>query len=124
MKLPVLCAGVIALVACGGRYEEPGSGGSGTSTPAGSSAGSDSGQKSDSSSGTTVTLPQQDLGVCTPGFERATEPGRSCNWLTEAGVCFDTKDGACDCICPRTQDSLCWSDFDDGPGSATLVHCD
>jgi hypothetical protein len=122
MKPIVLWVAVAVLVACGGRYEEPGSGGSGTSTPSGSGADSDGGKKSDSS-GTTVTLPQQDLGVCVPGFERAADPGRSCNWLTEAGVCFDTKDAACNCICPSTQDSLCFSNFDDGPGSATLVHC-
>jgi hypothetical protein len=121
MKRLVLWVGVTGLVACGGRYEEPGSG---TSAPAGSSTSSDGSQKSDSSSGTTVTLPQQDLGVCTPGFERAADPARSCNWLTEAGVCFDTKDDACACICPRAGDSLCWSNFDNGPGSATLVHCE
>jgi hypothetical protein len=123
MKRLVLWVALTGLVACGGRYEEPGSGGSGTSAPAGSGAGSDGSMSSDSSSGTTVTLPQQDLGVCVPGFERAAEPGRSCNWLTEAGVCFDTKDAACACICPSTQDSVCFSNFDDGPGSATLVHC-
>jgi len=119
MKLLVLWVVVSGLAACGGRYEEPGSGGSGTSAP---STDSEGGKKSDSS-GTTVTLPQQDLGVCVPGFERVTDPGRSCNWLTEVGVCFDTKDAACDCICPSSHDSVCFSNFDDGPGSATLVYC-
>jgi hypothetical protein len=122
MKLLVLWVAVTWLVACGGRYEEPGSDGSGTSAPPGSGADSDGGKKSDSS-GTSVTLPQQDLGACVPGFERAADPGRSCNWLTEAGVCFDTKDAACNCICPTSADSVCFSSFDDGPGSATLVHC-
>ncbi|HEX3854008.1 MAG TPA: hypothetical protein VHW01_23755 [Polyangiaceae bacterium] len=111
-----------ALVACGGRYESPGSGGAGTVAPTGSRAGSDDGKGSDSS-GTTTTLPQHDLGTCTPGFERVSNPSRSCNWLTEAGVCFDTKDAACACICPSNADSVCFSGFDDGPGSATLVHC-
>jgi hypothetical protein len=121
MKLLVVWAAVAGLVACGGRYEDPGSGGAGTSTPSQSSTGSDGGNKSESS-GTTVTLPKQDLGVCVPGFEQAANPGRPCNWLTEAGVCFDTKDAACDCICPSTRDSLCFSSFG-GPGSATMVYC-
>jgi hypothetical protein len=123
MKLLVLWVALTALVACGGRYEDPGSGGgSGTGAPTGSGAASDNGNGSDSS-GSTVTLPKHDLGTCTPGFERATNLSRSCNWLTEAGVCFDTKDAACSCICPTNADSLCFSGFDNGPGSATLVHC-
>lgn len=122
MRLVILSAALVALVACGGRYEEPGSGGSGTSAPTGTSVGSDDSKGSDSS-GTTASLPQQDLGTCVPGFERASNPSRSCNWLTDAGVCFDTKDAACACICPRNADSVCFSGFDDGPGSATLVHC-
>jgi hypothetical protein len=121
MKLLVLSLALAGLVACGGRYVEPGPSGSGTGEPAGSETTTDDGKGSDSS-GTTVTLPQHDLGVCTPGFERAADPSRSCNWLTEAGVCFDTKDAACNCICPKG-DSICFSSFDDGPGSATLVHC-
>jgi hypothetical protein len=121
MKLLVVWVVVAGLVACGGRYEDPGSGGSGTSAPSQSSTGSDGGNKSDSS-GTTVTLPQQDLGACVPGFEHAANPDRPCNWLSEAGVCFDTKDAACNCICPSTRDSLCVSSFG-GPGSATMVYC-
>jgi hypothetical protein len=122
MKLLVLSVALAGLVACGGRYEEPGSSGSGAGGPAGSGTGSDASKGSDSS-GSTVTLPQHDLGACTPGFERATNPTRSCNWLTDAGACFDTKDAACACICPTSGDSVCFSGFDDGPGSATLVHC-
>ena len=123
MKLLVVCVALTGLVACGGRYEDPGSGGSsGTGVPASSGAASDDNNGSDSS-GSTVALPKHDLGKCTPGFERATNPSRSCNWLTEAGVCFDTKDAACSCICPSNADSLCFSGFDNGPGSATLVHC-
>jgi hypothetical protein len=122
MKSVVLAVVWTALAACGGRYEGPGSGGSGTGAATESSTGS-GGSKGSDSSGTTITLPKHDLGTCTPGFERASNPNRSCNWLTEAGVCFDTKDAACACICPRNADSVCFSGFDDGPGSATLVHC-
>jgi hypothetical protein len=122
MKLLVIWVAVAGLVACGGRYEDPGSDGSGTTAPSQSSTDADGGKNSDSS-GTTVTLPKQDLGVCVPGFYRPAEPSRSCNWLTEAGVCFDTKDAACDCICPTTRDSECFSSFDGGPGSATPVFC-
>jgi hypothetical protein len=122
MKRQLLCLTWLGLVACGGRYEEPGTG---TGAPVESGAGS-TGSPSEGkagSSGSTVTLPNHDLGVCQPGFDQASNPGRSCNWLTESGKCFDTKDAACACICPGNKDSLCWSNFDDGPGSATLVHC-
>jgi hypothetical protein len=111
---------VTGVAACGGRYEDPGPG---PGAPAGSSTSAPSGGKSGPASGSTVTLPSHDLGVCTPGFERATNPQRTCNWLSESGQCFDTKDAACACICPGNKDSVCWSSFDDGPGSATLVQC-
>ncbi|HEY3667040.1 MAG TPA: hypothetical protein VGL19_13600 [Polyangiaceae bacterium] len=122
MKRLLLYVIGMGLLACGGRYEEPGTG---TGTPVAGPTGS-TGAPSDGkagSSGSTVTLPDHDLGMCQPGFDRASNPGRSCNWLTDSGKCFDTKDAACNCICPRSGESLCSSGVDGGPGSATLVHC-
>lgn len=41
---------------------------------------------------------------CDLGFDES-ETDRSCNWLAN-GLCYDDKDEACDCICPRNEDSI------------------
>jgi hypothetical protein len=113
----VACGG---LTACGGRaIEQPGSGGEGPSTPAPASTGNGSAGKSNSPS----SFPSHALATCTPGFVRAEHFERPCHWLTESGQCFDELNAACACVCPRDRDSVCWSDFDDGPDSATFVGC-
>ena len=110
-----------SLAACGGRaVEDPGAGGAaptepGTQAPAAAGAGR--------SSSPSAPLPSHDLAACKPGFSRAENPNRQCNWLTEDGSCFNEKEDACACICPTSGDSICFSGFDDGPGSATLVQC-
>ena len=111
-----------ALSACGGRVvEQPGSGGSAPSDPSTEDpAPSASAGRSSSPSS---SLPTHDLGDCTPGFSRADNPNRPCHWLTKLGSCFDEKLAACACICPLNGDSVCFSGFDDGPSSATLVQC-
>jgi hypothetical protein len=69
--------------------------------------------------------PQGDiaLGPCTKGFERFANLDKKCNWLGE-GLCYDTKEAACACICPPVTNSVCISGFYDGEGSATPVYCD
>ena len=118
MKQVVVCALLSGLLACGGRVEDPKSGGAGggDSAPVSSSAG---GAKSPPD-----TLPSHALGDCKPGFERASNPTRACNWLTDGGLCFDTNDDACSCICPPDKDSVCYSPFYNGTGSATPVNCE
>lgn len=121
-QLTLLLA-ITAFTACGGRaIEDPGSGGSGSSDlPANDPApGSGAGRSSSSSS---QPLPSHALGDCTPGFARGQSPTRQCNWVTKDGICFDDKDSACNCICPTSGNSVCFSGFDDAPGSATLVQC-
>ena len=111
---------VAGLAGCGGvAVEEPtGSGGSVSDEPSTSSrAGSGA-----SPSGSSNPLPTHALGDCTPGFARSASPSRQCNWLTKDGICFDDKDAACNCICPASGGSVCFSGFG-GPGSATLVQC-
>ena len=115
MKRVVLCAVLSGLLACGGRVEDPKTGGSG-----GGDTASGSGGKSDAAD----PIPSHALGDCKPGFDRASNPGRACNWLTDSGSCFDTNDDACACICPPNKDSVCFSSFYNGDGSATLVRCD
>ena len=120
MKITLVCALLSALFACGGRVEEPKSGGSGGEDTAPASSASSDGAGNSGSDG---SFPAHDLGDCKPGFDRAKSPARSCNWLTESGLCFETKDDACACICPAVANSVCYSSFYDGDGSATLVHC-
>ena len=110
------------LAACGGRaVEEPSSGGSGPNAPVTSDPKPSGGAGRSSSASS--PLPTHDLGDCTPGFSRIDNPSRPCNWLTKNGSCFDEKEAACSCICPTDGSSVCFSGFDDGPGSATLVQC-
>ena len=122
MKKLVLALCLFALEACGGRVIETGPDGSGGSevvvTPS-AGAGGASGPTTP-----TGSLPNHDLGDCQPGFERAKAPERQCNWISTAGVCFDTKDLACNCLCPSEHDSVCVSGFYGGPGGATRVLCD
>jgi hypothetical protein len=114
---------IVTLSACGGRaVEQPGSGGSAPSEP-GSEEPAPAAGRSSSPSPPSSSLPTHDLGDCTPGFSRTESPNRPCHWLTKAGSCFDEKEAACACICPLSGDSVCFSGFDDGPSSATLVQC-
>jgi len=62
------------------------------------------------------------LGACVPGFARYENLDKPCNWLADE-LCYDTKDQACACICPRDKKSLCLSGFP-VEGSATKVSCD
>jgi hypothetical protein len=121
LRLGFLGLGLAGLMACGGRViEQPGAGGADSGGPAPSGTAAASAGKSSSSG----SLPTHNLGTCTPGFSRAENPGRPCHWLLESGLCFDDIDGACACVCPRSKDSVCFSTFDHGPSSATLVYCE
>jgi hypothetical protein len=119
---PLLCLLCLSgLLACGGRViDDRGADASDTDPPAtGTSAGG-----AGTNSGTTVPLPSKGLGQCQPGFIRAQNPARPCHWVTEAGMCFEDSDAACDCVCPPDRHSVCAHGFDHGPNSATLVVCD
>jgi hypothetical protein len=115
---------IAALAACGGRaVEEPSSGGSGPSAAATRDPAPASSGGAGLSGSPSAPLPTHDLGDCSPGFSRVDNPNRPCNWLVKDGSCFDEKEAACSCICPLSGNSVCFSGFDDGPGSATLVQC-
>jgi hypothetical protein len=105
---------LICAAGCGGRTEDSDerSGGGGSSSE-NSSAVSDA-------SAWEANLP---LGDCQPGFEPSAAYGRPCNWLGE-GLCYDTKEDACNCICPREPGTQCISGFYDGEDSRTLVSCE
>lgn len=108
-----------AVLACGGRVESPpdgsGSGSQEDPNPAAAAGKSNGGSSDDSSRGK--------LGPCKPGFGRS-DPSLTCDWLTPEGLCYSSKEEACNCTCPRDHDSVCVSGFYDGPGGETKVYCD
>jgi hypothetical protein len=126
MRRLALCAAIAGVVACGGRYEESGFDGGRTDDPSSSIAAAGSGGSSGRAGASygDPTLPSHDLGACAPGFARTSNPSRPCNWLTDMGICFDSNDDACACICPKIRNSVCFSPFYPGPGMATPIHCD
>lgn len=110
-----------ALSACGGRVEAPpdGSGSSSSEsesdpTPVAAAGKSNGGSPDDPSRGK--------LGDCKPGFARS-DSSHTCDWLTPEGLCYASKEAACNCTCPRDHDSVCVSGFYDGPGRETKVIC-
>lgn len=123
LGLLALALGLMS-VGCGGRAIETsgGDGGDSTSTDPPAKASGQAGKSG--SSGYSMDLPMTALGKCKPGFDRVEHPERLCHWVTEAGMCFDDSQEACNCICPVDRDSVCVRAFDSGPGSAALVVCD
>ncbi len=107
-----LCLLVLAS-ACGGQIErEPGGGGS-----------SGSGQSAAGGAGAGTSFPSKPLGECKPGFSRYQNPTLPCPWLGD-GLCYEDKDAACACVCPKDHDSWCASDFPGPGGAPTQVTCD
>jgi len=94
------------LCGCGGKVE-----GAEEPSDPGESSASDAAKKKPGS-GT-------QLGECKLG---PLQPSKSCAWLGD-GRCYETKSAACNCVCPRDHDSVCWSDFPDGT-NPTVVHCE
>jgi hypothetical protein len=81
------------------------------------------GTASGSSGGKASPSDDLELGPCVKGFDRFERLDQPCNWLAE-NLCYDSKEAACSCICPRPGPSLCLSGFYGGEGSATAVYCD
>jgi hypothetical protein len=63
-----------------------------------------------------------DLGDCTlgPAENRATD--NQCAWVAD-DRCYQTREMACNCACPRTRNSQCASGFEDGPDGHVWVSC-
>lgn len=62
------------------------------------------------------------LGECVLGFPPYRPEGRSCPWLAD-DLCYESREMACNCICPRNRDSQCSSGFDAGPDGRVHVYC-
>jgi hypothetical protein len=98
---------------CGGQTEEDSRGS--ITTLAG-----DGGSSPSSEAGFTVVP----LGTCAaPGFLQTEAYGRPCNWLGTDDRCYDTREAACACLCPRDVTSQCVSGFYEGENSATGIGC-
>lgn len=101
------------LLGCGGQAERSIDDGAGSASGDGASS---KGETDPSGGGTP-------LGMCVLGFQRFENLDKKCNWLADER-CYETKEAACACVCPRTDGTLCLSGFYDGDGSATQVSCD
>jgi hypothetical protein len=63
------------------------------------------------------------LGPCQPGFDSTKEPNRVCNWLA-GGLCYDTLNAACSCICPLDHPATCVTSYLNAtPGGRVPVIC-
>lgn len=62
------------------------------------------------------------LGECVLGFPPHAPEGRHCTWLAD-DLCYESRDMACNCVCPRSRDSQCSSGFEGGPDSRVEVYC-
>jgi hypothetical protein len=78
----------------------------------------------DSPSGHGDGHPEADteLGECTLGPYVYETEGAPCAWLTD-NRCYETRDMACNCACPRDRNSQCTSGFEAGPNGQVWVSC-
>jgi hypothetical protein len=111
--LPVL----LAAGACGGVVE-----GGSQDPDEGTPSNSPSGTGASSSQGTDNPDADTDLGDCTlgPTENRATD--QQCAWVAEMR-CYQTREMACNCACPRSRNSQCASGFEAGPDGHVWVAC-
>src|SRR5689334_11631346 len=111
-----LVAGLTFLFACGGKLDSD----EGSDAPGDVQSGTATDDSSPAGSGMAGSVK---LGSCHLGFAPDDEPTRDCNWLGHER-CYDTKLAACACLCPiDSPNSICLSDFYDGPNSKTEVKC-
>jgi hypothetical protein len=63
-----------------------------------------------------------DLGACVlgPPENRATD--KPCAWVAD-GNCYQSREMACNCACPRSHNSQCASGFESGPDGHVWVDC-
>ncbi len=106
-------------VACGGVVEtshEP------DETASKSTSGTSG--KSGKSNGDSTDNPDADvdLGSCELGPKENYASDDPCAWVAD-GRCYDTREMACNCACPRSHNSACVSGFEGGPNGHVGVVC-
>jgi hypothetical protein len=107
------------VVACGGIAE------GGSNEPSdGASKNAASGSSSSSSSNEVADNPDADtdLGECKLGPLEGDRTHPLCAWVAD-GRCYQTREMACNCACPRSRNSQCTSGFEDGPDGHVWVAC-
>lgn len=72
-------------------------------------------------SGDRPLFESKELMDCEPGVS----PNRAatCVWVAN-GLCYDTQDAACACVCPRSGASLCQAGLFENEFGAVEVNCD
>ena len=63
-----------------------------------------------------------DLGDCTLGPAENRAADDPCPWVAD-DRCYQTREMACNCACPRSRNSQCVSGFADGPDGHVWVAC-
>jgi hypothetical protein len=102
---------VALVVGCGGNVE-------GGSSERGSSDGDPN--QSPGAPGSEPDGADTELGSCKQG--RKEDWRDPCPWVAD-GRCYDDREMACNCACPRSRNSQCTSGFDDGPDGHVWVSC-
>lgn len=112
---------LLALAACGGAVE------GGSSQDPDEGAGDDgangvSGSKNAPQTPTNNPDADTDLGDCKLGPPESRAADQQCAWV--AGErCYQTREMACNCACPRSRNSQCASGFEAGPDGHVWVAC-
>lgn len=101
------------LVACGGHVQGGGSESDPSTEPDPSSKGSKPGFDPST---------DMQLGDCQLGPFEALDDTNTCAYVAD-GRCYEDKDMACNCVCPRSKDSICLSGLDGGPNGHVPVSC-
>ena len=107
---------LLQAAACGGHTE------GGSDEPREPTAPSGQGAPNDSNAAPSGVEGDTELGACSLGSPVLEASGKPCAWLAD-DRCYDTREMACNCVCPRTRDSQCSSGFDDGPDGHVWVEC-
>jgi len=106
-------------VACGGNVEGGGSKDPGEGEP---KAPSPSKSADDPPFGSDNPDADTDLGSCKLGPVESYSSSKPCAWVAE-GHCYDDREMACNCACPRSRNSQCASGFEGGPNGHVWVAC-
>lgn len=109
------------VVACGGVVEGGSRQDGGEQTPS-TNPGKDPPASDDEDSGSGLNDPNADteLGDCKLGY--AETYTKACAWVTD-GRCYETRQMACNCACPRDRNSQCASGFEGGADGHVWVAC-
>lgn len=108
-------AALLGAGACGGQVTRSTSH---ESSGEGANSSAQGGSKATGSFGDADTA----LGECIEGPVEGSGEATSCAWVA-AGRCYDEREMACNCVCPRSRDSQCVSGFERGPKGHVAVDC-